>query len=52
LLKQSKLSNSEDDSCGSAMHSKPEVSIGRDWIMTITNFEEFGLDPNCKIFQK
>ena len=27
---------------------EPEVSIGLDWIRTIANFIEFGLDPDCK----
>ena len=28
------------------------MSIGLDWIRAMTNFVEFGLDPDCKLLQK
>jgi len=30
----------------------PEMSIGLDWIRAIANFDGFGLDQDCKSFQK
>jgi len=29
-----------------------EITIGLDWIRTLTNFVEFGLNPGCKVFDK